>query len=161
MNHHLFTYTLNEKPPQMKQFLCDCEMCLQFKFEECEKKNEERNEDADVEIETELCRLDEDHPDADTLDDSPAYNFIEVPAFVSMLSNDKNHELCYIVKLMKKGVANGDIVDEYGHTIKLGQKYFESRYMENIEEKKCFIHYKVLENKVLYIQTKRGSYSFC
>ena len=40
--------------------------------EECEKKNEERNEDADVEIETELCRLDEDHPDADSLDDSPA-----------------------------------------------------------------------------------------
>ena len=61
---------------------------------------------------------------------------------------------------MKKGVANGDIVDEYGHTIKSRQKYFEGRYIENIEEKKCFIHYKVLEDKVLYIRP-RGSYSFC
>ena len=95
--HHLFIYTPNEKAPKMKQFLCDCEMCLQFRFEECEKKNEERNEDAVVEIERELCRLDEDNPDADTLDDSPAYNFIEVPAFVSMLSNDKNHKLFCIL----------------------------------------------------------------
>ena len=71
-----------------------------------------------------------------------------------MLSNDKNHELFSIVKLMKKGVANGDIVDEYGHTIKSGQKYFKGRYMENIEEKKCFTRYKVLEDKVLYIRPK-------
>ena len=95
---HLFVYTPNEKP-MMRQFLCGCNSCINFNFKDCEKVeniNAEKenlnpqNEDEDDEAGKEECELDEDCPFPE--DDSPVYDFIEPTTFISILSNNVNHE---------------------------------------------------------------------
>ena len=62
MKCHLFVFSPN-MPPQMKQFLCDCQMCIQFRFDDCEKKllsnisKEDRRTEEDME--DECCEMDD------------------------------------------------------------------------------------------------------
>ena len=120
MVSHIFEYKPDQTEVMMKEFLCDCEKCLQLCFDEC-CREENQNNDSQLEFETEDdCHLDEDNGDSGL----QIFEFVTIPSFVSVIT----YYFCepvYIIKVTEKGVASGEMKDRYGHSIASGKLYLK------------------------------------
>ena len=57
-----------------------------------------------------------------------AFEFIEPDTYVSMASDDYREPL-YFAKVIEKNVAKDEIHDRVGHTIFIGQRYINAKYL--------------------------------
>ena len=87
MVKHLFDYKSGESKNYAATFLCDCDSCLDFHFEDCLRKEtplEESmlNESEISNVATDDCYLDDCNEDRD----QHVSEFVSVPSFVAVVS---------------------------------------------------------------------------
>ena len=110
------------------------------KFNNCEL---ESSPDIFDELPEELQELDES-------DENDMHNFVSEGSFVAVYSSEKSIENFYVVKVIEKAVADGDISDAYGHVVQKGAMFIKGQYLEKVKEQRDTLCYKLL-NKVVYI----------
>ena len=103
MRMHLILFSPN-KEITLKEYLCDCNECINLNFNDCLLENKDGN-----------VALDECEPEnGDELDvdvtSNYSFEFIEVPAFVALVSGNENEPL-YFVKIEEKGVSEKEMTD--------------------------------------------------
>ena len=125
---HLFVYKPKCDRVLMREYLCDCEQCLSFNFDSCnrstelDKKAKHLVEDEHDDSVDDECILDEDFDNEDKI--SQIYEFIEVPAFVALLSFN-TVEPFFVLKVLSKGKADETLRDRYGNVILQGEYYLK------------------------------------
>ena len=106
-----------------REYLCDCDQCLQFNFEKCNKIIESVT-NAAISYEEE-CNL-----DLDDIDEArKKFEFVTVPSFVALVSGDPN-EPVYILQVGEKGEAESEKTDPIGHVIATGELYIRGNYLK-------------------------------
>ena len=84
MKKHLFVFKPNCTEVLVREYLCDCEQCLDVNFEECFKEEHQHQSDLnDLDDDDNDCHLDEDVPGSQSL----LYEFVETPSTVGVLSS--------------------------------------------------------------------------
>ena len=129
-----------------KEYLCDCKMCLSLSFDKCENtKNLNDNsileEISSVNNDSEwFCDSDE------TVNKSYILEFVDMLAFFVVLSNNSN-EPVYFIKVEKKGIAECELRDRFGHVALVGEPYFKGNYLQKIRSRNIS-KFKLLPNPV-------------
>ena len=54
--------------------------------------------------------------------------FVDVPSFIAVLSNNLN-EPVYFIKVEEKGIAECELRDRFGHVVLVGEPYFKRNYL--------------------------------
>ena len=131
-----------------KEYLCDCKMCLSLSFDKCENtKNLNDNsileEISSVNNDSEwFCDSDE------TVNKSYILEFVDMLAFFVVLSNNSN-EPVYFIKVEKKGIAECELRDRFGHVALVGEPYFKGNYLQKIRSRNISkFKFKLLPNPV-------------
>ena len=60
----------------------------------------------------------------ETVSKSYILEFVDVPSFVVLLSNNLN-ETVYFIKVEEKGIAECELRDRFGHVVLVGAPYFK------------------------------------
>ena len=122
----------------MREYLCDCEQCLSFNFDSCnrstelDKKAKHLVEDEHDDSVDDECILDEDFDNEDKI--SQIDEFIEVSAFVALLSFN-TVEPFFVLKVLSKGKADETLRDRYGNVILQGEYYLKGVYLQKARSK--------------------------
>ena len=108
MKQHFIIFKPKEKI-FCKEYLCDCNSCLQFDFENCTNEDavnyDDNGDNSDSNCEEEID---------DEIDKSlKIFEFITVPSFVCLCYRTAIEPL-YFVQITGKGVAEDHISDPYG-----------------------------------------------
>ena len=134
-----------------KEYLCDCKMRLSLSFDKCENtKNLNDNsileEISSVNNDSEwFCDSDE------TVNKSYILEFVDVPSFVDVLSNNLK-EPVYFIKVEEKGITERELRDRFGHVVLVGEPYFKGNYLQKIRSRNISkFQFKLLPNPV-YIE---------
>ena len=115
--------------------------CKQGWFDECVGKLGDHAVDDD---------LMNDEPDLlDEQLDPEMFTFIIEGSYIALHSAPKSLELFYLLKVVRKTVADNDKIDIYGHTKQNGLEYI-GYYLEKVKETKRKAFYKQL-NKLVYV----------
>ena len=124
--------------------ICICYCCKQGQFDECVGELGDHAADDGL-VNDKLDLLDEPL-------DPEMFIFIIEGSYVALYSAPKSLELFYLLKVVRKTVADNDKIDIYGHTIRNGSEYtrLEGYYLEKSKETKGKVFYKQL-NKLVYI----------
>ena len=127
----------------LKCHLCSCDSCKWRFFDKCsgELSNQMVREDV---IDEDLDSLDE----TDDMDPE-MYTSIEKGSYIALYSSCKSFELFYTLKLLKKAVAEQDIIDIYGHRVQKNSSYIEGVYLEKTKEKDGKVFYKELKKNCM------------
>ena len=110
-----------------KEYLCDCKICLSLSFDKCENtKNLNDNsileEISSVNYDSQwFCDSDE------TVNKTYILEFVDVPSFVAVLSNNLNKPV-YFIKVEEKGIAECELRNRFGHVVLVGETYFKGNY---------------------------------
>ena len=124
---HMMVYQ-KRKAVVMKKYLCDCDPCRQFDFDNCEKDSE--GELVDLE-EVDKCFLDEDLP----IDRAEQiFDFVEIPSFVTVFTGVSAEPL-YFLKIVEKGISNDTLSDNWGHVNLPGLRYFTGYYLKPVRSR--------------------------
>ena len=121
-------------------------MCLSLSFDKCENtKNLNDNsileEISSVNNDSEwFCDSDE------TVNKIYILEFVDVPSFVTVLSNNLN-EPVYLIKVKEKGIAECELRDRFGHVVLVGEPYFKGNYLQKIRSRNIS-KFKLLPNPV-------------
>ena len=119
---HMMVYQKG-KAVVMKEYLCDCDPCRQFDFDNCEKDHEEELVDLE---EVDECFLDEDLP----IDrEEQIFDFVEIPSFVTVLTGVSTEPL-YFLKIVENGISNDTLSDNWRHVILPVLRYFTGYYLK-------------------------------
>ena len=122
---HFFVYEPNSKTVLRREYLCDCQSCLNLDFGSCEESDQKQNpaNTPEVEVDQDDCALDDDSVDQQ----QKISEFIEVPSFISLQSFDAFAPL-YLVRVEEKGLT-----EEYtticGRQFKKGEYYVKGRHL--------------------------------
>ena len=135
MVKHLFDYKPGESGIYATEFLCDCDSCLNFCFEDCFRKEtplEESmlNESETSNVTTDDCYLDDSNEDRG----QHVFEFVSIPSFVAVVSYN-SCEPVYIIKVTEKDLAKEELKDRFGHVIYPGE-YLKLTRSKNIPWKK-------------------------
>ena len=146
MRQNLMVFTPND-PVFCGEYLCSCNLCLQFKFTECLQKNTPLY--SDIPYNDDFGDFD-DNKDEEVDRIEQTFNFVDVPSFVSLFSGSPNEPL-YFVKVTEKGTASENHSDLYGHFISTGENFLKGFYLKlvrsrNASKKK----YQLLPNEVVF-----------
>ena len=143
MVKHLFDYKPGESGIYATEFLCDCDSCLNFCFEDCFRKEtplEESmlNESETSNVTTDDCYLDDSNEDRG----QHVFEFVSIPSFVAVVSYN-SCEPVYIIKVTEKDLAKEELKDRFGHVIYPGEPYLKGNYLKlsrskNIARKKVY-----------------------
>ena len=114
MKQHLIVFTPNSNSGRGKNYLCDCVSCLQFKFDECNKEEEDPPSD---------------EQDEDVDKNQQMFDFVDVPSFVSLFTGHPVEPL-YFAKVVEKGAAVEDMKDVYDHAIHTDELYFQGNFLK-------------------------------
>ena len=128
MVKHLFDYKPDESEIYATEFLCDCDGCFDFRFEDCIRKEtplEESmlNESETSNVTTDDCYLDESNEDHG----QRVFEFVSIPSFVAVVSYN-SCEPVYIIKVTEKDLAKEELKDRFGHVIYPGELYLKGSY---------------------------------
>ena len=87
MVKHLFDYKPGESKNYATKFLCDCDSCLDFHFEDCLRKETQLeesmlNESEISNVATDDCYLEDCNEDRE----QHVFEFVSVPSFVAVVS---------------------------------------------------------------------------
>ena len=82
--------------------------------------------------------------------DPELFTFIIEGPCVALYSATKFLKLFYLLKVVRKTVADNDKIDIYDHTIQNGSDHVEGYYLEKVKETKGKVFYKQL-NKLVYV----------
>ena len=135
MVKHLFDYKPDESEIYATEFLCDCDGCFDFRFEDCIRKEtplEESmlNESETSNVTTDDCYLDDSNEDRG----QHVFEFVSIPSFVAVVSYN-SCEPVYIIKVTEKDLAKEELKDRFGHVIYPGE-YLKLTRSKNIPWKK-------------------------
>ena len=97
--------------------MCSCYCCKQEQFDECVGKLGDHLADDDL-VNDELDLLDEPI-------DPEMFTLIIEGSYIALYSAPKSLELFYLLKVVRKTVADNDKIDIYGHTIQNWSEYTE------------------------------------
>ena len=103
-------------------------MSLSLRFDKCENtKNLNDNiifeEISSVNNDSEwFCDSDE------TVNKSYIFEFVDVPSFVSVLTNNLNKPV-YFIKVKEKGIAECGLRDQFGHVILVAEPHLIGNYL--------------------------------
>ena len=141
MVKHLFDYKPGVSEIYATEFLCDCDSCLDFRFEVCFRKEtplEESmlNKSETSNVTTDDCYLDDCNEDRG----QHVFEFVSIPSFVAVVSYN-SCEPVYIIKVTEKDLAKDELKDRFGHVTYLGDLYLKGNYLKlttskNIARKK-------------------------
>ena len=109
----------------LKEYLCDCNHCLNFKFECCEDSN---NEGSSEVITDDDLFADEDE---ELNKEEQIFDFVEIPSYV-MLFTGVNTEPLYFLKVKEKRISDGMITDTWGHVVLPVARYFKRNYLKPV-----------------------------
>ena len=124
MIQHMLIFKPHCNDIAAKEYLCDCKMCLSLSFDKCEN-TKNLNDNSILE---EIISVNNDREwfcDSDeTVNKSYMLEFVDVPSFVAVLSNNLNQPV-YFIKVEEKGIAECELRDRFGHFlgIVLHKKY--------------------------------------
>ena len=124
MKQHLFIFEKG-KNLLLKKYLCDCNHCLNFKFEYCEESENEGNSEV---ITDDDLFADEDE---ELNKEEQIFDFAEVPSYVTLFTV-VNTEPLYFLKNKEKGGSDGTITDTWGHVVLPGTRYFKGNYLKPV-----------------------------
>ena len=131
-----------------KEYLGDCKMCLSLSFDKCENtKNLNDNR-----ILEEISSVNNDsewfYDSDETVNKSYILEFVDVPSFVAVLSNNLN-EPVYFIKVEEKGIAECELRGRFGHVVLVGEPYFKGNYLQKIRSRNISkFQLKLLPNPV-------------
>ena len=120
----------------ISRHMCSCYCCKQEQFEGCVGKLGDHLADDDL-VNDELDLL-------DAPIDPEMFTLIIDGSYVALYSAPKSWELFYLLKVVRKTVADNDKVDIYGHTIQNWYEYTEGYYLEKANETKGKVFNKQL-----------------
>ena len=106
----------------LKEYICECDSCRRFDFEECE--NDSKEEHSEVEIDYYFA-----DEELDSNQEEQIFNFIEIPSFVTLFTGVSSEHL-YFVKVVSKGIADERLSDSWGHLILPKSRYFTGHYLK-------------------------------
>ena len=148
MIQHMLIFKPHCNDAVAKEYLCNCKMCLSLSFDKCENaKNLNANsileEISSVNNDSEwFCDSDE------TVNKSYILEFVDVPSFVAVLSNNLN-EPVYFIKVEEKGIAECQLRDRFGDVVLVGKPYFKGNYLQKIRSRNISkFQFKLLPNPV-------------
>ena len=135
MVKHLFDYKPGESGIDATEFLCDCDSCLNFCFEDCFRKEtplEESmlNESETSNVTTDDCYLDDSNEDRG----QHVFEFVSIPSFVAVVSYN-SCEPVYIIKVTEKGLAKDELKDCFGLVIYPREPYLKLTKSKKIVQK--------------------------
>ena len=100
---------------------------MQLDFNKCLKLSETNTKSIPV---GSVCHEDEWDLDADDIDPHEKLSeFVTIPSFVALVSDDSNEPL-YIFKVDEKRMAEKEETDGYGHTISTGECLLCRKYLK-------------------------------
>ena len=127
MKQHLFIFEKG-KYILLKEYLCDCNHCFNFKFECCEESKYEGSSEV---ITDDDLFADEDE---ELNKEEQIFDFVEVPSYVTLFTG-VNTEPLYFLKVKEKGVSDGTITDTWGHVVLPGARYFKGNYLKPVRSR--------------------------
>ena len=104
MKQHLMVFQSN-KDVILKEYLCECNSCRKFEYDNCEREVEE-DQNLDVEIE-DYYTAEEDNGSQD----EQIFDIEDISSFVILLTG-VNAEPLYFLKVIDKGIADGTLSDK-------------------------------------------------
>ena len=130
MVKHLFDYKPGESEIYATEFLCDCDSCLDFRFEDCFREETPLEESMlngleTSNVTTDNCYLDDSNEDRG----QHVFEFVSIPSFVAIASYN-SCEPVYIIKVTEKDSANKQLKDRFGHVIYPGELYLKGNYLK-------------------------------
>ena len=109
-------------------YLCNCNHCLNFKFECCEEsKNEEGSEAI---IDTYLFADENEELNKE----EQIFDFAEIQSYVTLFTG-VNTEPLYFLKVKEKGVSDVTITDTWDHVPLPGARYFKGNYLKPVRSR--------------------------
>ena len=93
--------------------MCNCESCSIGNFKECQNFFVDN-----IAMDDELQQLDEVN-----IIPNEIFSIIEPESFVALYSWQNSLELFYLCKILKKSIAEEDLIDIYGHLVQKGFVY--------------------------------------
>ena len=129
---HLMVFMPND-PVFCREYLCSCDLCLQFKSTECLEKNTPLY--SDIPYEDDFGDF-VDNDDNEVDGTEQIFNFVDVLSFVSLFSSSPNEPL-YFVKVTEKGTASENHSDLYGHFVSTSENLFKWILFKIDSIKKC------------------------
>ena len=117
-------------------------MCLSLSFDKC-KNTKNLNDNSILE---EISSVNNDSEWF--ILESYILEFVDVPSFVAVLSNNLN-EPVYFIKVEEKGIAECELRDRFGHVVLVGDPYFKGNYLQKIRSRNISkFKFKLLPNPV-------------
>ena len=139
---HMMVYQKG-KAAVMKEYLCDCDPCRQFDFDNGEKDGEEELVDLE---EVDECFLDE---GLQIDQEEQIFDFVEIPSFVTVFIGVSAEPL-YFLKIVEKGISNDTLSDNWRHAILPGLRYFTGYYLKPVRSRSMqFKKFELLPLNVL------------
>ena len=120
---------------QQNENICSCKRCLKGLFVDCMFKKGCKEATEVIVSENPEADLDEEkfyEFEEDQLPHGTIYDMVQM--FVALHSFSNSSELFYVCKVLKCGIAEDNMLDNSGHSIKKGQKYLECYYLEKVKE---------------------------
>ena len=114
MIKHLFKYKPNDHTVFMKEFLCDCDNCLDFNFSECCRADKFQDQSQIKEFEEQAEFVDDCHLDEQQDYGQHVFAFVSVPSFVAVIS----YNSCEAMN------------DRYGHSLDARENYLKGNYLK-------------------------------
>ena len=125
---------------QIKVKMCNCESCSIGNFIECQN------------VFVDNIAMDELQQLLDEVNNIPneIFSIVKPESFVALYRSQNSLELFYLCKILKKSIAEEDLIDIYGHLVQKGFEYFPGFYLEKVVVKISKVLYKQLQ-KIVYI----------
>ena len=121
--------TINHTIIYATEFLCDCDDCLDFRFDDCCRKQTSQEQSPLNEPEVQDVIPDDCCLDAhDEERGQHVYEFVIISSFVAVVSYN-SWEPVYIIRINEKVTVNEEMKDRYGHSLALGQLYLKGNYL--------------------------------
>ena len=121
MKPHMMIYE-SGKEVMVKEYICECDPCRRFDFEECE--NDSKEEHSEVEIDDYFA-----DEELDSYQEEQIFDFIEIPSFATLFTGVSCEPL-YFVKVVSKGIADERLSDSWAHLILPKSRYFTGHYLK-------------------------------
>ena len=121
MKPHVMIYE-SGKEVMVKEYICECDPCRRFDFEECE--NDSKEEHSEVEIDDYFA-----DEELDSYQEEQIFDFIEIPSFATLFTGVSCEPL-YFVKVVSKGIADERLSDSWAHLLLPKSRYFTGHYLK-------------------------------
>ena len=106
-------------------YLCNCNHCLNFKFECCEKSKNEEGSEAIIDN---YLFADENE---ELNKEEQIFDFAEIQSYVTLFTG-VNTEPLYFLKVKEKRISDGMITDTWGHVVLPVARYFKRNYLKPV-----------------------------